>query len=275
MEMRHHYVEPSRRGTDVSEPAFQGHQDVRDGSGVGSPSIAEPDGVPALLRRLQEKDGQIRRLSRELNLAERHERDRIARVLHDEFQQLLFALKMRIDAVLGGSSMEVHGGTIRELVEQVSALTRTLIVNLAPPIYESEDFSAALEWLAQYVGDRYEVQVEVRYDQQFPIPDEERRIVLLEAVRELLFNVVKHGGVNEAAVSVQREGDGVSVVVSDEGNGFDVEAVGLEHGATGFGLPQLRRRLHLVGGRMHIESAPGEGTRVSMTVPMGDPPAQD
>ena len=244
-----------------------------DGSGISPAPVSDPGLTRTLRLRLQEQEREIRRLSRELNLAERHERDRIARVLHDEFQQLLFALKMRIDAVLGGSSMEVHGGEIRELVEQVSALTRTLIVNLAPPIYESEDFSAALDWLAQYVGDRYEVEVEVRYDRPFPIADEERRIVLLEAVRELLFNVVKHGGVTRAMVSVDTQGDDeVTIVVSDEGRGFDVAAAASEPAANGFGLPHLRRRLRLVGGRLSVESAPGAGTRAAVSMPLKDEP---
>jgi signal transduction histidine kinase len=217
---------------------------------------------------VREQDREIRRLSRELALAQRHERDQLARILHDEFQQLLFALKIRIDAVSGGASMGVHGEAIRDLVEQASVLTRTLVVSLAPPIYESDDLEAALEWLADYIGDRYGVKVEVACERPLACCDEERRVLLFEATRELLFNVVKHAGVDHAQVTVQQKAGGVRIVVADEGRGCNPATALRRRKKGGYGLPQLRRRLRLLGGELRLESAPGRGVRASAAVPL-------
>lgn len=235
----------------------------------GTAAYGEGRGATVDLERVVKRQArEIRRLSRELNLAERHERDRIARILHDDFQQLLYALKIRLDAVSAGASMEVHGRVIRDLVEQASALTRTLVVSLAPPIYESDDLAAALDWLADYVGDRYGVQVGVRYERPLPVFDEERRVLLFEAAREFLFNVVKHAGVERARVAVRREAGRLLVVVEDDGKGFDAGAAVRGRPGGGYGLPQLRRRLRLIGGRLELDSAPGAGTRATAAVPL-------
>ena len=254
-----------------------GHQDgVRSPHGLAAQTLAPPrakrDTAAALRRRVSEQEREIRRLSRELVLAQRHERDHIARILHDEFQQLLYAVKIRLDAVAAGASMAVHGDVIRELVDQAGALTHTLVVSLTPPIYESDDLVPALDWLADYIGDRYGVTAEVTCDPSLPVCDEERRVLLFEAVRELLFNVVKHAGTDRARVSVTREAGGIRVVVEDEGQGFDPAAVrkGREEG--GFGLPELRRRFRLLGGQLRLETTPGRGTCVIATVPLEEAP---
>jgi CheY-like chemotaxis protein len=86
-------------------------------------------------------------------------------------------------------------------------------------------------------------------------------------VQELLFNVVKHAGVARACVVVSRTDGRVTVAVSDEGRGFDFEAVESSGVPAGFGLLKLRERALVIGGRLDVESAPGRGSRVTVTVP--------
>jgi signal transduction histidine kinase len=94
------------------------------------------------------------------------------------------------------------------------------------------------------------------------------RALLYKVARELLFNVAKHAGVNEARMRVWRRGSCLCLSVADRGQGFDPEK--LEE-AAGFGLLSIRERIRLLGGRMRIRSAPGRGSRFLIAIP--DPPA--
>ena len=120
--------------------------------------------------------------------------------------------------------------------------------------------------------------MEVRYDEPLPTCNEERRVLLFEAVREFLFNVVKHAGTDRARVTVRGEDGHITVVVEDDGQGFDAAAAAGEDGdgsqwndelpEGGYGLAQIRRCLYLLGGRLTVESVPGNGTRSSAVVPL-------
>jgi CheY-like chemotaxis protein len=110
------------------------------------------------------------------------------------------------------------------------------------------------------------------------------RLSFFEAVREMLFNVVKHARVNRARVSLLRQGpDEVRLSVADEGEGFDPQRVGAGAGSGVFGLFSIRERLRLLGGRMEIDTAPGRGCCIALVAPMNQPgervpvpaPAQD
>ena len=96
---------------------------------------------------------------------------------------------------------------------------------------------------------------------------EELRILLFEAVRELLFNVAKHAETPRAQLSTAATRDGeVCLVVSDEGEGFTPADPRLEKAsAGGFGLFSIRERLELMGGRLQVDAAPGRGTRVTIS----------
>jgi signal transduction histidine kinase len=104
-------------------------------------------------------------------------------------------------------------------------------------------------------------------------------------VRELLFNIVKHAEVDRARVVLQRTNDDLHIEICDDGKGFDAELLnGHEYNSRdekgapmqSFGLPTLRHRMILIGGRMEIQSALGAGTRVILTIPVsGNNPASE
>ena len=99
--------------------------------------------------------------------------------------------------------------------------------------------------------------------------DEDTRVVLFKAIRELLINVVKHAGAKTVKVGITRQNTEVVVTVEDNGVGFDASKLGLPSGKEGgFGLFNIRERLEYIGGRLEIESRPGKGTRIVMTVPV-------
>jgi signal transduction histidine kinase len=110
--------------------------------------------------------------------------------------------------------------------------------------------------------------VETEVDPQAEPESEELRVLLFEAARELLFNVVKHAETGCARLSLRVfDGGELRLVVADEGAGFVPAEQKVESDATGFGLFSLRERLELLGGRLHVEAVPGRGTRVSIVAP--------
>ena len=136
------------------------------------------------------------------------------------------------------------------------------------------DATIALERLVRWMADKHGLAVALSVEPDASAGAGDVRVLLYEAVRELLFNVVKHAGVQTASVTLRRgPGDQVQIVVADNGVGFDPATVtSAGAGGGGFGLFSIRERLKLVGGRLEVESAPGQGSRFTLTVALGVPP---
>jgi CheY-like chemotaxis protein/anti-sigma regulatory factor (Ser/Thr protein kinase) len=110
------------------------------------------------------------------------------------------------------------------------------------------------------------VALELEEDGDLP---QDIKLLLFESVRELLFNVVKHAHTRSARVNVRRIDGQLQVIVSDHGVGFDPTAMpAAGEGGRGFGLFSIRERLELMGGTFELESAPGQGSRVVLSVPV-------
>jgi signal transduction histidine kinase len=166
---------------------------------------------------------------------------------------------------------------IRKQLSEVMALTRYLSVDLSPPILRDEGLTQAIEWLASQIQEKHRLQIKLQAESSFVIPDEDMQMLLFSCVRELLFNVVKHAGVNEAMVSLRLENNDIQIEVRDRGKGFDVAALAWQPSHEGeqdelqprsFGLPTLRHRLSLFGGHMDIQSEKDAGTHVTITIPV-------
>jgi PAS domain S-box-containing protein len=225
---------------------------------------------------LAERATQLRALAGELTLAEQRERRRIAKVAHDHLQQLLIALKFRL-TVLGRTNDRVVQQAVDEiepLLDTCIQAARSLTAELSPPILHEGGLRAGLEWLVRWMADTHGLAVGLAITGPFVPLADDVKVLLFESVRELLFNAVKHSRAQSAMVTMQT-GDGqVVVVVSDQGAGFDPNAIPAAVGkAGGFGLFGIRERLDLIGGRMEIQSASGQGCRFSLTVPTEALPA--
>jgi PAS domain S-box-containing protein len=222
---------------------------------------------------LEQRTLQLSRLASQLTLAEQHAREQLARTLHDGLQQQLFTVALALErAAKGGSQadqldmLQKARAEINEAVET----TRTLSVNLFPPVLHIGGLPVALSWLAKRTQEQYGVVVSLTADPQANPSASDTRILLFEAVRELLFNAVKHAHVDRIDVNLAvGPDDTIHVQVSDEGVGFD-PSVTLHQGdqhEPGLGLFSIRERLTLLGGRLDIQSTPGKGARFSLTLP--------
>jgi signal transduction histidine kinase len=125
-----------------------------------------------------------------------------------------------------------------------------------------------MNWLADWMRDKHELKVNLLIEEGADVQSAEVRAFLLHSIRELLFNVVKHAGVNTATLEIQRHDEQVWARVVDQGAGYDTRQRRPSSNGTGFGLSSIHDRLELMGGCLEIESAPGRGTRMTIVVPV-------
>ncbi len=215
---------------------------------------------------------QLQSLASELSLTEERERRRLATVLHDHIAQLLVVAKGKFEKVQESAlfrSVAKPMEEIRKLIEESIRYTRSLVFELSPPILYDLGLEPAMEWLAEHMEQQYGLVVTVEDDAQPKPLDNEGRVLLFRAVRELLFNVLKHAQASCTTVSMRRIGEQLQIIVEDNGVGFAPDRLTAASGKIeGFGLFSIRERLNYFGGRMEIESAPGEVTRVILTLPL-------
>lgn len=245
-----------------------------------------------LEQRVAERTQQVRDLALAVTTAEQHERNRIASILHDHLQQIIHSAKMWAELAIDEPSTSDEGlPRLTDLLQEALEITRSLTVELNPPILRSEGFRKALHWLAEHVKERHGLSVDIDVETEFCIENADLRTLLFQLTREALFNVVKHAGVNEAEVRARVATPGrpstpgivvgpgektassgpsrvVVVTVTDEGEGFDLDA----ETQNGHGLVSIRERLELVGGRCEIRTLPGKGTRVTLVAPLDTRP---
>lgn len=218
---------------------------------------------------LDAKSDQLRELASALTLAEHDERHRIALLLHDELQQQLVAARMGLYEIKQDAGPHVRDaiGDLDRALGDAIKTTRNLAVDLTPPVLDQEQIGVALQWVADRMADRHQLTVVVAVDDEVTVPSRGLRVLLIQLVRELLFNVVKHAGVTEARVRAWAHTDGLSISVHDEGRGFDPAQIEEGQGSS-LGLRSVRHRLELVGGQLDIEAAPEGGARFTIHAPI-------
>jgi PAS domain S-box-containing protein len=221
-----------------------------------------------------EAEAKIRSLASKLTLVEQEERHRISQVLHDDLQQRLFALKAQLsflsdanykDQISPNTFLELD--QIQEALSETIAITRNLSIDLNPVVLQGEGLVEAMTWLAFRVKEQYSLQVELEAKEGFPVLDHHVRMLLFQSIRELLFNVVKHAGILEAKVTLEQKDGRGCITVSDEGKGFDAEAV-MQDVKIAHGLLIVQDRLTLLGCKIQVLSKPGAGTRVVIGLPV-------
>jgi len=223
---------------------------------------------------LRERSERLRILASELTLAEQRERKRLAKVLHDHLQQLIVGAKYQLAALRrsAGKEFDQMVKDMESTLDESIAACRSLTAGLNPPILHQAGLVPALGWLCRSMKEKQGLTVRLRASEGITMEREDYRILLFEAVRELLFNVTKHAGVLEARVDLKRRDGNLEVVVSDKGRGFDPEKIssGMSFKG-GTGLYGIGERLDLLGGRMEIRAAEGKGASFRLTLPIDEP----
>jgi signal transduction histidine kinase len=198
--------------------------------------------------------------------AQELERRRLARELHDETGQALTSILLGLKALedaLEGEASRSAAAELRELVVSTLRDVRRLAVELRPKVLDDFGLVPALERLVEGFGEQTGLSVDFE-----SAPSEERlpaeiETALYRNVQEALTNIVKHARAKRVSILLTRRGDNMSLVIEDDGQGFDPANVHED----GIGLLGMRERVALLDGRLQIESTPGEGTTLAVEVP--------
>ncbi len=225
------------------------------------------DTINRLVDRLTADRYHMRKLASQVITAGEAERARIARQLQDSAAQTLAALSLQVSSAL----RECADDDTRNRLELIHDLTvdaleeiRTLAQAVYPRVLDDLGLPAALQWLARRARTD---QVDVSVRQGDPIKlSREIESVLYQVASEGLSNALRHGKPTHVTISLISSGNRVTLEVADDGEGFDMRKI--QHGADGFGLFAMEERASLVDGVCKVESAPGQGTRVTVSVPL-------
>ncbi len=239
------------------------------------------DQIQSQARRLEQRATQLSLMAAELTQAEERERRRLASVLHDHLQQLLVSARIRIgmirknDTLLSSESGQLSD--VDRLLSEAIDASRSLTVELSPPVLYDAGLGPALRWLGCHMKDNHHLSIDVCIEESAEPTQEETRILLFQAARELLFNIVKHAQASHAVVTLDRNDaspDEIRLTIVDDGIGFDPDAQTesiTEHYSRksnrGFGLFSIGERIALVDGRMTIKSNSREGTLICIWIP--------
>lgn len=219
--------------------------------------------LQAYTRRIQELSARVIR-------AQEDERKRVARELHDETGQMLTSLAIGLKVLQGAKDLTDVAQQVRvlqELTHQALEGVHQLAMELRPKMLDDLGLIPALRWYTGQWANQTDVELvfEAAIDQCRLAPEVE--LVIYRMVQEALTNVAKYAGARHVWVRVGCGEDCVRAMVRDDGSGFDPERVYASGREARLGLFGMQERLALVGGRLHITSAPGEGTCVVAEAP--------
>jgi signal transduction histidine kinase len=213
-----------------------------------------------------------RRLLAETMRAKEHERQQIAADLHDGTIQRLAAMGFTAERVrrrLARGAVDDADRLVGELageLEREVAELRGVAVQLRPPVLEALGLAQALREHVDSFQQRTGIRCELDLGPDLDL-DLERETILYWAVQELLLNVAKHARARHAWIRLDVAGGTAWLSIRDDGAGFDPEALGDLLGQRQFGLTGTRDRVEMVSGTLRIDSQPGQGTTVSISLP--------
>ncbi|MGD9249613.1 MAG: ATP-binding protein [Desulfobacterales bacterium] len=219
---------------------------------------------------LKESREQLRQLSAYQNDVREQERIRIAREIHDQFGQSLTILKMDL------AWMKRHLSTVDSAVDEKLAAMLRLILEamdnlhdvtseLRPVILDDFGLAAAIEWQAETFRRRSGIGCRLQNNGYEPELTKDQATALFRIFQELLTNIIRHAEADDVIVRLEKHDGGIMLQVTDNGRGITEDEIDSPHA---FGLLGIRERLHPLGGWVVFEGRPGQGTRVTIRLPL-------
>jgi two-component system, NarL family, sensor histidine kinase UhpB len=201
--------------------------------------------------------------------AQEAERLRIARELQEEVAQTLATVLFRLRAARQTADSAQREAALDEARDELTRITddlRQFARALHPPALRELGIGPALEGYARALSRSTDLAVQIISDDLRGVVPPECELALFRIVQEAIGNAARHAGATTVLVRIRNEGDRVRTFVEDDGAGFDVEET--ESRLPSLGLFGMRERALSVGGTVEIDSAPGEGTRVRIHIPV-------
>jgi signal transduction histidine kinase len=219
----------------------------------------------------EEAEQEMRQLSQQLVAAQEEERKKLTRELHDHVGQMLTALRLEI----GRAQRERPGldartsqtlAECKALVDTILRSVRDLVMGLRPSMLDDFGLQAALEWHVRDLARRYSLPVDLDVEGQLDDLPDQYRTCVYRIVQEALTNSVRHADAKRVRVHVLGGPDILTVVVADDGVGFDRT----QH-LPGLGLRGMEERVREIGGTITIQSPPTGGTTLEVRLPLPTP----
>ena len=218
---------------------------------------------------LSESRQQVRDLAAQHDAAREDERKHIAREVHDELGQVLTALRvdlslMRMRFGVQFPELGEHTGNMKVLVDRAIQGVRNVATNLRPAVLDL-GLVPALQWLCNEFSERTATVCELRLAQPEMALEETRSVVVFRIVQESLTNIARYAAARHVVVTLDKYLNALVLQVRDDGQGFDIAAASRKKT---FGLLGMRERAIALGGSLQIDSVPGQGTVIQVSIPM-------
>jgi two-component system sensor histidine kinase UhpB len=230
------------------------------------------------LEALRTSREELQRLSTYIEHVREEEKTRIARELHDDLGQLLTALKIdmaRFEQQLGPAKAPPLDDGLRKIdavIAQLVASVRRIATDLRPVMLDDLGPVPALEWFIEEFTARHGIAVKTRLDMDEVAFNRDSGTEVFRMVQEALTNIARHSGASEACVEIVREPPHCVVRVADNGRGAPA---GARAGRKSFGLLGMRERAARLGGELRVDTAPGRGFALTITLPLATVEAPD
>ena len=219
--------------------------------------------------RLQEE---LRRLSRQVLMAQEEERKEISRELHDVIAQTLTAINLRLETLAGNAALSTKGlnrkiADTQKLVLKSVEIVHQFARELRPAALDDLGLIPALHSFLKSFATRTGVRAELKAYSGVEKLDIGKRTVLFRVAQEALTNVGRHAGASHVEVQIEEEAQGIVMRIKDNGKSFNIKKVMHSGDAKRLGLLGMRERLEMVGGSFQVESEPGIGTTILACIP--------
>jgi two-component system NarL family sensor kinase len=212
-----------------------------------------------------------RLFNRSTMLAAIEERNRLAREIHDTLAQSLAGITLQLETADALLESGAESDRVQRAVDEALRMARKgledarrSVLDLRAAPLEEQSFEEALRSLAESTAARASLEVDCILAGETRIMPVRLETGLYRIAQEALSNIVQHAAAGHARLTVQYAARTVTLIVEDDGRGFDPEHISEER----FGLVGMQERAKMLGGRFQISSQPGQGTRLEVTVPL-------
>jgi signal transduction histidine kinase len=219
---------------------------------------------------LQASHEQLRSLSAHLESVREEERKNVAREIHDELGQILTALKIDLSSLNEGSTEEQQlllekTKSMSELIDMAIETVKRISAELRPPVLDDLGIAVALEWQAEEFNKRTQIKCEFTSKPQDIVLEPDHSTAIFRIFQEALTNVARHSNASRVKAVLTKETDKIVLTIKDNGKGIEKKQIA---DPKAFGIIGMRERARFLGGELRVNSAPGKGTSITVSIPL-------
>jgi PAS domain S-box-containing protein len=221
---------------------------------------------------LQASREQLRSLSAHLEMTRENERKSMAREVHDEFGQILTALKIDLSSLAEGRDGERQlllekTKSMGDLIDMAIETVRRISAELRPPLLDDLGLAVALEWQARQFEKRTQIKCDFSSEPKDIVLDPDRSTAIFRIFQEALTNVARHSNANRVEATLVKEADRIVLTIRDNGRGIENKHIA---DPKAFGVIGMKERARFLGGEVRVDGARGKGTSVTVSIPFTD-----